>query len=39
MSINAQGQENKLYPAFEDGDYVPFGKYKDEYLRDVPDSY
>lgn len=39
MSKNAQGQENRLEPAFEDTDKMPWGKYKDECLQDVPASY
>ncbi len=39
MSTNANGQPNRLSPAYVDTDLMPFGKYKDKCLRDVPESY
>lgn len=39
MSLNAQGQENKLTPAYDDLTPMWFGKHKGELLQDVPASY
>jgi uncharacterized protein (DUF3820 family) len=39
MSFNIQGQENKLQPSLTDTDIMPWGKYKDECLQDIPASY
>lgn len=36
---NVAGQDNKKYPAFQDNDLMPFGKYKNERMQDVPPSY
>lgn len=39
MSLNVQGTPNKFEPAYTDTDKMPFGKFADTPMQDVPPSY
>lgn len=39
VSKNTYGKNNKKYPAYDDNSLMPFGKYKDEQMSDVPEEY